>query len=89
LCKRHFWILDSFVLRDPRTFDQSATFPSHERFLIMAEKLDLSSSIWPLKGRVQNYAWGNVGSGSTVAKLFHADAKSPIDESKPYAGSKT
>lgn len=52
----------------------------------MAQALVHTRRIWRLKGRVQHYAWGNVGSSSTVAQLYHADLGTKVDESKPYAG---
>jgi mannose-6-phosphate isomerase len=39
------------------------------------------SAIWPLQCPVQNYAWGKIGSQSTVAQL----ARTAVDERSAYA----
>lgn len=54
----------------------------------MAEAIARTKSIWPLRGRVQKYAWGKIGEASAVAQLYHSETQTPIKSDDPYAGAR-
>ena len=38
-----------------------------------------------IQGEVQNYAWGKVGTSSSVANLYASVSGTEVDEGAPYA----
>lgn len=54
--------------------------------LAFSTVLSLYSTVFPLSGVVQNYAWGKLGFNSEVAKLIAgSDPLVMIEDDKPYA----